>query len=382
MQKLPVITGFTQGDLVLKDESVIQDITFNGLVFSDRLGQQVHFDKAQFDYFTYTDKKKTLRRSALLPALKLLDPEDIIAVVHGGCPDGIASAAVIISALGPHTKIISGRYSKSLNESIECLQGKTIILSDFSYKEEEMVKIVNEAKQVIFLDHHKSSLIDLHRVLAHPKVYCHADVNYSGASLTWDFFYPHQPIPLFIQYIEDGDLYKFNLPDAKEIITGLHVAMGDNLDVITPLLSDTEFSMKAAEFRSIGMSINKNALRNANNLIRNGLVKAHFDGFEFPVINATPDHVNLIGELVSAVEGVPFVLIYTILSDKVKISLRSGQHGEDVTHVIKKLNIIGGGHKHAGAGFMSLKDFMDTVLSKTGPFTLDLNIQAKTCCCS
>lgn len=381
MKKLPVISGFTQGNLVLKDEIVIQDVTFNGLGFFDNLGNVVKFDEDQFDYFTYTDTNKRLRRSSLLPALKLLDQNDIVAVIHGGCPDGLASAAVIMDALGPNINIVGGRYSKSIYDSVASLHGKTVILADFSYNETEMLKIISEAKQVIFLDHHKSSLIDLNTVLAHPKVYCHADANYSGASLTWDFFHPHEQVPLFIQYIEDGDLYKFNLPDAKDIITGLHVVMGDNLEVITPLLSDTEFSTKLVEFRTIGMSINKNASRNANKLIKNGMVQACTGGFTFPLLNATPDHTNLIGELVGALEHVPFVMIYTILSDKVKISLRSGKHGVDVTQAIKELNINGGGHKHAGAGFMSLKDFMDTVLSKTGPFTLDLNIQVKTCCC-
>lgn len=382
MNKLPVVSGFTLGTIVLKDGTNIENAIFNGIGFFQN-GERVRFSDDQFDYFTYTDQTKRLRRSSLLPKLKMLDPTDIIAIVHGGCPDGLASAAVILDALGQDITIVSGRYSKSIFDSVESLQDKTVILADFSYKAEEMLKILDQANQVIFLDHHKSALIDLNNVLDHPNLYCHADINFSGASLTWDFFNPHKPVPQFIQYIEDGDLYKFKLPDSKDIVTGLHVSMGDNLDVISSLLSDGLFETKLMEFRTIGSSINKNALRNANNIIKNGLVQSCSGGFTFPIVNATPDHTNLIGELVGALEHVPFVMIYTILSDKVKISLRSGEHGADVTDVIKVLNISGGGHEHAGAGFMSLKDFLENILNNTSPYNIVLSDLSDTCsCCS
>lgn len=380
MKKLPVVTGFTLGKVVLKDESELDGIIFNGFDFLKN-GEKVKFDLNQFDYFTYTDEHKKLRRSTLLPALKRLNSDDIVAVVHAGCPDGLASAAVIIDALGPNINIVNGSYSKSIHESIDSLKGKTVIFADFSYKEAEMLEILEQAEQVIFLDHHKSALVDLHNVLSQQKVYCHADINYSGASLTWDFFNPHKDVPLFIQYIEDGDLYKFNLPDSKEVVTGLHVAMGDNLEIIKPLLNDDLFSSKYSEFQTIGASINKNALRNANKLIKNGMVQACTSGYTFPLVNATPDHTNLIGELVGALEHVPFVMIYTILSDKVKISLRSGKHGADVTQVLKALNINGGGHVNAGAGFMSLQDFMKIILNQTSPYKAPVSDSSEECSC-
>ena len=42
------------------------------------------------------------------------------------------------------------------------------------------------------------------------------DMNHSGARLSWDFFHPGKLPPKFINYIEDRDLWKWELPSSKE----------------------------------------------------------------------------------------------------------------------------------------------------------------------
>ena len=43
----------------------------------------------------------------------------------------------------------------------------------------------------------------------------------SGAGMAWDFFHPMIPRPLFIDYIEDRDLWQWKLPYSREFSAGL-----------------------------------------------------------------------------------------------------------------------------------------------------------------
>lgn len=384
MKRLPVCAGFTNGSIIKKDNTVITNVMFNGMEFVHVDGKPPYgFDREDFLDFLYEDECKIHQdRKTVVENLKNRDPSDVVVVYHGGCPDGVASAAVIINELGKDIQLIKGRYSQSLFDSIDDLTGKVVMLADFSYPSDEMFKIIAQADQVIFLDHHKSALESLFKPLYMETVFCHASVEYSGASLTWDFFHHGESVPLFVQYIEDGDLYKFELPDAYNIVKGLHSIMGDNIPDMIKLLNDSYFMSNLTDFRNIGNSINQTAKRNATGIIKNGLVNVNAGGYSFPMVNVTPDHTNLVGELVGGMDGVPFVMCYTILADKVKISLRSGEHGEDVPTALIKLGIDGGGHSRAGAGFMSLQTFLTNILAKVETQEKS-NASHSTCaCCS
>lgn len=385
MNKLPICPGFTNGAILLKNGETIPNVLFNGMEFVHVNETSLHnFSPDDFVRFIPNDEcKLNVDRTAVLEHLKQLDPRDVVVVYHSGCPDGVTSAAVIINELGPDIQLVRGRYSSSIFESVDDLTGKVVLMADFSYPEEEMMKVIDQADLVIFLDHHKSAVETLSKQLHRAKVFCYASVFYSGASLTWDFFHNGQNTPLFVQYIEDGDLYKFELPNSYDIVKGLHAAMGELLDESCKLLDDGYFKTRMNDFLQIGQSLNQNAQRNVKNLIKNGLVKVSLNTHTFPMVNVTPDHTNLVGEVIGDMPGVPFVICYTILADKVKVSLRSGKHGEDVTMVLNDLGIQGGGHKHAGAGFIDLTTFFNFFIKKAEPYSIEmLTEENKSCeCC-
>jgi hypothetical protein len=41
-------------------------------------------------------------------------------------------------------------------------------------------------------------------------------MNKSGATLAWAYFHPHEPVPLFVAYVEDRDLWRKALPGSDD----------------------------------------------------------------------------------------------------------------------------------------------------------------------
>ena len=91
------------------------------------------------------------------------------------------------------------------------VKGKKVAICDFSFKNDVTKKLIEEADGLVILDHHKSAMVELHDI---PDAIFNMEK--SGAVITWEFFHPGQDAPKFIQYIEDRDLWKWELPYSRE----------------------------------------------------------------------------------------------------------------------------------------------------------------------
>jgi len=65
---------------------------------------------------------------------------------------------------------------------------------------------------LLVLDHHKTAQAELDG-------FPHAifDMNHSGAVITWQYFFPSEPVPALLAYIEDRDLWRHQLPFSEAI---------------------------------------------------------------------------------------------------------------------------------------------------------------------
>ena len=83
----------------------------------------------------------------------------------------------------------------------------------------EIIIALREAgKKVVVIDHHATAAKDLEGLEG-----CVFDMSRSGAVLTWNYFDNRQDgetnlYPSILRYVQDGDLYKFELPHSKEIL--------------------------------------------------------------------------------------------------------------------------------------------------------------------
>jgi oligoribonuclease NrnB/cAMP/cGMP phosphodiesterase (DHH superfamily) len=97
--------------------------------------------------------------------------------------------------------------------------GLNVLICDFSYKKDTMLKLVSEAKTLAIIDHHKSAEEDLKDISDENKVF---RMDHSGAFLTWAYFYPLSPMPLLIKYIEDNDIWIKAMPNTRELTSYIY----------------------------------------------------------------------------------------------------------------------------------------------------------------
>lgn len=149
-----------------------------------------------------------------------------LCIYHGHCDDGFAAAWCVRDALGDEVEFYPGVYQQEPPD----VAGRDVILVDFSYKRPVLEGIIASAKSVLILDHHKTAQEDLgglgsmvpwhdHEALGGTHVLF--DMERSGAGIAWDYFHPGAKRPVFINYIEDRDLWKKHLPEGDEFTIAL-----------------------------------------------------------------------------------------------------------------------------------------------------------------
>jgi len=134
------------------------------------------------------------------------DDRKPLVIYHGGCYDGFTAAWIVDRYRGPH-EWFSGRYG---DPPPDCT-GRDVVMVDFSYPREEMEAMDGEARTFMVLDHHKTA-----QEACDGLDFCTFDMERSGAGLAWDFF-GDGPRPKWVDCIEDRDLWRFHLPETKNL---------------------------------------------------------------------------------------------------------------------------------------------------------------------
>lgn len=155
-----------------------------------------------------------------------------ICIYHFPCDDGFASAWVARKRW-PAIQMAPTNYGLPLPDVD--FTGKHVLIADFSYKPDVLRQIAEQAQSIIILDHHKTAEEDLagisrfhadasriHLSLTDEpglRGKCRAwfDMEHSGAALTWKFCFPGEDMPELIKYIEDRDLWRFALPETRQV---------------------------------------------------------------------------------------------------------------------------------------------------------------------
>lgn len=166
----------------------------------------------------------------LCGATKQLNKDNINMVLyHGSCTDGFGSAFVIwyyykttySLERANEIKYVPCYHQKNLSLSenfISDLSGRDVIMCDFSYKYDQLIKIIDAVNTFMILDHHKTAEEDLQKIPDELKIF---DMKRSGCGITWDFFYQSTPMPSFLSFIQDRDLWTNRLADTSAFITYL-----------------------------------------------------------------------------------------------------------------------------------------------------------------
>lgn len=261
-----------------------------------------------------------------------------LVIYHGGnCPDGFGSAYAAYARFGD-----AAQYHPALHSDPppDCA-GREVYLLDFAYKRETMAKMCELATRVVVLDHHVSAMKDLAGLeRKHANLELAFDMNRSGAVISWQHFHD-APLPLLLAYVQDRDLWRFELPDSRDISAAI-MSFPQTFERWGEwATSDAAVRALAAEGRAI------NRYREQEIAYYVGrAVMGEIAGFRVPVVNAP---LSLMSELLNELAaGQPFAAGYSDKGGKRSWSLRSRPEGVNVAEVAIRFG--GGGHARA-AGF-------------------------------
>ena len=137
--------------------------------------------------------------------------KEIAILYHGGCLDGFGGAYAAWKKFGDTADYIPVRYQQPIPLHPE---GKELYMVDVCYDKATMDNLLKKAKSLTVLDHHEGIREIVESIPNH--VY---DSKRSGASVSWNYFHPDTPLPTFLKYVEDADLFRMIPDDERAIIT-------------------------------------------------------------------------------------------------------------------------------------------------------------------
>lgn len=283
---------------------------------------------------------------------------------HAECADGYTAAFIAARAL-PGVSILHPMKYNAPVEHVD-LAGCVVYILDFFFEDLEILEqIIGVASSITILDHHESAM---EKWLAHPELHAKInavfDMEHCGARLAWDYFATSLGNVAFLErlgfeqhleddthrtlvdYVEDRDLWKWQLPNSKEI-SAVIAATPHNIGEWLSLLHDLAYTPDAVTGQG-RLLLTAQAIRIEKVLTR--AVQGGFAGFPAAMVNASCDHSEVGHAMLEKWPEVDVALVY---SDDLKLgkkvcSLRSRKGGVDCSKLAEARG--GGGHPNA-AGF-------------------------------
>ncbi|MDE1919202.1 MAG: hypothetical protein KGH56_00715 [Patescibacteria group bacterium] len=258
---------------------------------------------------------------------------------HGGCPDGLGGAYAAWKKFGDAAEYIPVKHGHPAPMG---LAGRKLYFVDFCYPKDTMDAIAAEAASVTVLDHH----LGIKDVVESMPDYVF-DEHHSGAVIAWNYFHPGTPVPTLLTYIEDGDLYRFALPQSRAILayeynSPLLNSAFEHWDAAVRELDDPmereRIIQKGAIFQEYHEHVIENGVRHAE--------VVEFEGYECFLVGSSGEFVSDIGNRLVQAKP-PIAIIVSADASELRISLRSDKT-VDVAALARKHG--GNGHP-AAAGF-------------------------------
>lgn len=276
----------------------------------------------------------------------------MLCVFHGNCQDGFGAAWAVRHALGDDVEFFPGVYQDAPPDVTD----RDVILVDFSYKRPILAAMATSARLLVVIDHHKSAAEDLagfpdlppetaiwasaHQYTGLPFVLF--DMERSGAGMAWDYFNAHQTRPHLIDHIEDRDLWRFALPQTREIAAALFSHPYD-FELWDRFMSSSSLEKLFIE----GSAIERKHHQDIANLLPVVQRTMVIGGDVMPVACLPLTLTSDAGHKMAAENGGVAACYWDTPEGRV-FSLRSTDDGPDVSAIAKRYG--GGGHARA-AGF-------------------------------
>jgi oligoribonuclease NrnB/cAMP/cGMP phosphodiesterase (DHH superfamily) len=266
----------------------------------------------------------------------------VINVIHHNDADGHAAAYAIWYKYGNTHQI--NLYPTNYGQDVPTVDvdaEKTFVV-DFSYDVETCDHLNETLKGFRLFDHHDTE----NTKALSCRSYAIIDKRQAGCGITWSVLHPGKPLPIALRYIQDRDMWKFELEDSDSINMYIFAYVFD-LDPERTIANIHKFDFGEALMVGKGMKRFRDTLIEMD--MKRVKLVTDFCGHVVPMVNATSNISELGQRMCEEYQDSPFSVSYMANEDgSIKYSLRSiGDF-----HVGELCETLGGGgHKNA-AGFI------------------------------
>jgi len=263
----------------------------------------------------------------------MIEPTSIdVIIYHADCSDGFGAAYAAWKLLGNRAEYYACKHGSPPPD----VSGKVVAILDFSFDNTTTKKMIEDSEGLIVIDHHKSAIVELHDISN-----THFDMTKSGAMLSWEFFHPGKEPPKFIRYIQDRDLWKWELEYSKEFSAAFDMVPFD-FEEFEKFEDDSVFD-DAAKRGSYILAYSKTVIKK----VCEKASSRKYNDLDVLVVNSS-HWMSEIGARLSPDCDFAIIWYYDHEDLNIKVSLRSFHEYVDVSEIAKRFG--GGGHKKA-AGF-------------------------------
>ena len=278
-------------------------------------------------------------------------------IYHANCADGSGAAWAAHRRLEQEQGLQVAYHPAAYGDPPpETDPGAEVYILDFSYSLETMRELHRRHQgRVTLIDHHRTAQDELEGAVPN----CRFDPEHSGACLAWKWWAgPGETIPELVRYIEDRDLWRWELRNSREVAAALDSYPKD-FQVWDTLAVDALALEGEAILRRERLMVEK---------LIDLAVWRTVGGLPVPAVN-TPVLVSETCEaLLEKFPDAPFAAAYSQLPGpdgeiRERWSLRS-RPGFDVSRTARRLG--GGGHPQA-AGFHLRRTKVTDCCERTSP---------------
>lgn len=277
-----------------------------------------------------------------------IDDVDFV-IYHHPCSDGFGSRWVIENYMRKHHQDKNVVYFPANHgSSPPNLEGRNVLICDFSYPKKVfsnlLDSIIKTNGKILIIDHHKSARDELVDV---PNKYKIFDMNHSGAALTWKYIYGDkiQP-PLMIQYIEDRDIWKKELPHTDAFSSWFYPLPFD-YDTYNEYADDQKLLEGIHNIGLPYLSLNREYIKEALKRVTPKFMNIRNKYYMVCYINSLILKSDIGNEIFNKYPHCDFSAVYSLndWDNAVSFSLRSTNEHADVSEIAMSLG--GGGHRNA-----------------------------------
>lgn len=218
----------------------------------------------------------------------------------------------------------------------------SIFILDMSFPRQILLKMRETYASVMVLDHHETAKKDLEGL-----DFVKFDMTKSGAVIAWEHFNPGKPLPEILAYVQDRDLWKFNLPHSKEVNAAIQ-SRPTNFEDWDEMA--TKGASGIEELRTEGEAILRSQKMMVEIVCKEAYTHYVPGGFIIPMVNASFLWSEIVNRLLEMYPDAPFAASWYMRKDhKVCVQLRARPDTFDVGAYARN---YGGGGRNDTAGFI------------------------------